>query len=140
MAKYIKTEEGYKTRQELDIERESYDLVLSFNFTSTLAPLDSITSDDITSFISIISGSFEEANQKQKPKILLKCKYYCLDEDGHGTLMNYITDFVDVIQSGIKKYVFKIETNSDIVKSKICYIQINGFGQDIEYAKKIIKD
>lgn len=122
MAQYIKTEEGYKSRDELDIGHESFDLALRLETAigKNISEFSFLSSADSAE---IISGSFGNVvvalNNGKAPKVLLECFHYI------GSNRHYIRTFTAEYHD--QYLIFKVESDyANLAVSKTCYIRIIG--------------
>jgi hypothetical protein len=149
MAKYIKTEEGYKTIEEIEghktiEEIDAYDLVLCLDL-----GLETLTSTDVhdnlcfsfyatdTDKWSIEKGDFinilRMLSRNEAPKILLKIHHMVNRDDGNSFIQ--ITSYAEPFNihaegGGIICPVFLIElvhNLSNFKQSRIGYIKVHGF-------------
>lgn len=135
MAQYIKTEEGYKSREELDIGHESFDLALRLEteIGKNISEFSFLSSADSAE---IISGSFGNVvvalNNGKTPKVYLECLHYI------GTNRYRICTSTAEYHNGY--LIFKVESNyADLTASKTCYIKIFGVVDQIVSVEVVAK-
>ena len=135
MAQYIKTEEGYKSREELDIGHESFDLALRLETAigKNISEFSFLSSADSAE---IISGSFDNVvkalNNGKTPKVLLECSHYV------GSYLHYIRTFTAEYHD--QYLIFKVESDyANLATSKTCYIRIIGHLDQIGNVIVVVK-
>lgn len=135
MAQYIKTEEGYKSREELDIGYDSYDLALRLKpaIGKNISEFSFSSSADRAEIISGSFGNVVSAISREKtPKVFLECDHYV------GSYRHYIR--TSTAEYHDDYLIFKVESNyADLTASKTCYIKIRGTADRIVSVEVIAK-